>query len=110
MTFLICISIVFLVQDVTAVRHVKGDLSKPRLKISISKPANPAECFDLAAGAVLNVQSIKEHFGNKSFLISLAPGSADPSNEKALTTLYEAFLDDDCGNGAPWFVDVGAGS
>lgn len=57
----------------------------------------------------MNVQSFKEHFGNKSFLLSLAPGAADPSDEKALTTLYEALLGD-CGKGAPWLIDVGTGS
>jgi len=88
--------------------RVPSKLSKPSDPRQ-AETVNPATCFDLTAGTVMNVQSIPEHFGNKSFLLSLAPGAADPSNEKALTTLYEALLGN-CGSDASWFVDVGAGS
>jgi len=147
MALLVCASILFLVQEVASVRHVKAVSSKPPLKLKLgskkpdaaglnkveapslkvrvptkvsAKPSkksksksaeivNPATCFDISAGAVMNVQSFKEQFSNKSFLLSLTPGAADPSGEKALTTLYEAMLGD-CGSGAPFLVDVGAGS
>merc|ERR1719158_691262 len=143
---LLCVSILFLVSEVAAIRHAKVDLSKPPLKIRMAskketktqdqkveapslkvraptkvlakpppqtqpaeadaKVLNPAQCFDLSAGAVMNVQSFKEHFGNKSFLLSLAPGSPDPSDEKALTTLYEALLGGCDSDRPPWLVDV----
>jgi hypothetical protein len=95
--------------------HVKV-MAKPQRNQPVEADAkasfNPAQCFDLTAGAVMNVQSFKEHFGNKSFLLSLAPGSPDPSDEKALTTLYEALLGG-CGNNdepQTWLIDVGTGS
>jgi len=90
----------------------KLDVQVPKKEVSKpEEPLNPAQCFDMSAGSIMNVQTIKEHFGNHSFLLSLAPGAMDPSGEKAMTTLYEALLGD-CQKGGKtsWVVDVGAGS
>lgn len=93
------------------VRVPKKVTSKPtkRRKSKSAEAPTPAQCFDLSAGTAMNVQSINEHFGNHSFLLSLAPGAADPSGEKALATLYEALLGD-CDTTDSLVVDVGAGN